>query len=433
MDPFVAAGLGLGSLCLLMLLHVPIGVAMGIVGVVGFGAFSGWGPAVTLVSTEVSTVVSSSELSVVPLFLLMGNFATLAGISGDVYKLAHTFIGHRRGGLALATFGGCGLFGAVCGSATATAATFGRVALPEMLERRYSQSFAAGCIAAGGTLGIMVPPSVIMVVYAIMSEQFILELFVAAVIPAIIQIGLGLLAIVVYVRIRPEAGPAGTRTSWKQRFLEMRACWRAIVVGVAVFGGIYGGVFTVNEAASIGAALTFMFAITRGATRSLKDFWNALNETAATTAMVYVMIIGASIFAYFVTITRMPNALAVSLANLNVPHVLVVLLLIVFYLALGSIFDELAAMVITLPFVLPIISSMGYDPLWWGIVNVVVIELGMIIPPIGLNVFVIHGISGVPLGTIYRGVTPFIIADLVRLVALVVFPTLVLWLPQLMK
>jgi tripartite ATP-independent transporter DctM subunit len=432
MDPIVVAFLGLGLMFLLIIFQVPIGISMAVMGVVGFGMISGFAPALTLLSTESSSAIGNPDLAVIPLFLLMGNFLAAAGISGDVYNLASAFVGHRRGGLALATIGGCSLFGAVCGSSAATAATFGRVALPEMLKRDYSPTLATGCIAAGGTLGSLVPPSVIMIIYAVMAEEFILALFIAAVIPALIEIALYLITIQIYVRVQPKAGPAGPRMSWLERLKMMRQCWGALFIGGTVIGGIYGGIFTVNEAASFGAALSLLFALGR---RKLtrKIFWDSLIATATATAMIYTVIIGAGVVTYFMTLSRMADSMVSFISNLAIPNPLVLLVLLIVYLILGSIFDTLAAMLITLPLVLPLIVSMGYSPVWWGIVNVVIIETGMITPPLGLNAFVLHGVTNVPLSTIYRGTMPFVIADFVRVALLVLFPSIVLWLPGVIK
>lgn len=432
MDPITVAIIGILFMFLLILLQVPIGVAMAVVGVLGFGALSGFGPAVSIIATEASSAIANPDLAVIPIFLLMGNFATSAGLSGDIYNLAYGFFGHRRGGLALATIAGCGFFGAVCGSSTATAATFGRVALPEMLSRKYARHFAAGCIAAGGTLGSLVPPSVILIIYAVMAEQFIITLFIAAIIPSILSIAVYFLAISIYLRIRPDAGPAGPKMGWIDRFKMTARCWGALLIVVMVIGGIYGGVFTVTEAASFGAAFTFIFALGRKKL-TVKKFWEALTGTAISAAMIYMIIIGANIMSYFVTVTHMPDSLINVISHLALPNIVVLFILLVVYLALGSIFDTVSAMVITLPFVLPIITGMGYSIVWWGIINVVVIEIGMITPPIGLNVFILHGVApDIPLSTIFRGILPFLYADITRLALMVIFPPIITWLPSLM-
>lgn len=431
MDPIAIAILGILFMFLLILLQVPIGIAMAVVGMLGFGALSGFGPAVTIIATEASSAIANPDLAVIPIFLLMGNFATSAGLSGDIYNLAYAFFGHRRGGLALATIAGCGFFGAVCGSSTATAATFGRVALPEMLKRNYARHFAAGCIAAGGTLGSLVPPSVILIIYAVMAEEFIITLFIAAIIPSIISIAVYFLAISIYLRIRPDAGPRGPKMSWPDRLKTIGRCWGALLIVIMVIGGIYGGVFTVTEAASFGAAFTFIFALGRKKL-TVKGFWEALTGTAISAAMIYMIIIGANIMSYFVTVTHMPDTLINLISHAALPNLVVLIILLVVYLALGSIFDTVAAMVITLPFVLPLITGMGYSTIWWGIVNVVVIEIGMITPPIGLNVFILHGVAPeIPLTTIFRGILPFLYADITRLALFVIFPVLITWLPSL--
>ena len=433
MDPLLAGVVGIAAVLVLVALHIPIGVAMALVGVAGFSALQGWKPALALLSNEFAGSLASPDLAVIPLFLLMGSLANAAGLSTDVYRLAHALLGHRPGGLAMATIGGCAGFGSVCGSSIATAATFGRVCLPEMLARGYSPGFAAGSIAAGGTLGILIPPSVIMVIYAVLTEQLILDLFLAAVLPAVLAIALYLGAVAVRVRLDPTSAPAGARISWRERLVEARSNWRIVALAGTVLGGMYGGAFTVNEGAAVGAALAFAFAVARRGL-NVRDLVGVLAEASATTAMLYVMILGAFIFSYFLALTKLPAAIVVTIAESGIPGPLVIAGILVLYIFLGAVFDEVAAMVLTLPVVLPIVLQLGYDPIWWGIVNVVIIEIGMICPPIGVNVFVLHAIAkDVPLAAIYRGIVPFLAADIVRLGAVVVFPPLSLWLVQLSR
>ena len=434
MDPYTLSGIGIGAMFLLIALHVPIGIAMAVVGFVGFAAVTGnWHAAVSLFGTETSSAFQNQDLAIIPLFLLMGSFAGHAGLSSDVYRFANALVGHRRGGLAMATIAGCAGFGAVCGSSIATAVTMGRVALPEMEQRRYSQSFATGCIAAGGTLGILIPPSTIMILYAVLTEQFVIELFIAAIIPGALAVVLYIIAIVIAVRIDPEAAPGGLRSTWRERFKVARETWAILFMVSVVTGGIYGGVFTVNEAAAVGVGLALLFAWMRGALAG-KSFWDALFETACNVGMIYLIIIGSHIFTYFITLTHMPDALIALIKDLGLPPWGVIMLLMVMYLILGCIFDTVAAMVLTLPFVFPLITSMGFSPVWWGIINVMVIEIGLITPPIGMNVFVIHGLRpDIPLRTIFRGITPFVASDMVRLTLLLLFPILSLWLPSTMK
>jgi tripartite ATP-independent transporter DctM subunit len=333
----------------------------------------------------------------------------------------------------MATIGGCAGFGAVCGSSIATAATMARIALPEMLERRYAPSLASGCIAAGGTLGILIPPSIIMVLYGFLTQQFIITLFIAAVIPGIVAAILHMIAIFIYTRIYPNAGPAGPRTPWRERLIVARDCWGVSLLALIVIVGIYTGIFTVTEAASVGAVTAVIFTLARR-----KMTWGVLIEVlmdaAASSAMIYFIIIGAAIFTYAITLSTLPQFLVAWIEGLGAPPLVIIFLMMVMYLILGSIFDTVAAMILTLPFVFPIIQHLGLSPIWWGVVNVMVIEIGMITPPIGINVFVLHGMAReIPLMTIFRGIVPFLCADLVRLTILILFPALSLWLPETMN
>ena len=428
MDPLTTGALGLALMFALILVRVPIGIAMGMAGFIGYAILGGVKPSLSILVSEPAGIIANYEFAVIPLFLLMGSFATAGGLSAEIYRLAHAFVGHRRGGLAIATMGGCALFGAVCGSSPVTAATFGRVALPQMLDRGYAPSFATGCIAAGGTLGALVPPSIIMIIYAVLAQVSILDVFVAAVIPAIIAVVFHGIAITVYTRFVPEAGPAGPRTGWAERWKVLRESWAVLVLLIAVIGGIYGGIVTVNEAAAVGACFTLFLALLRRRL-SWGSFLHALGETATNTAVIYLIIFGASIFSYFFTISGAPQVLVSTIGAMEVPPLVIIFALLVMYLALGAVFETVSAMLITLPFVLPLVVSLGYDPVWWAIVNIVVIELGMITPPIGLNVFVLKGVAGnIPLGTIFRGVSIFVVSDLLRLILLAVFPVLSLYL-----
>ena len=433
MSPLAVGALGLGGLFVLILLQVPIAFAMMIVGVVGFALQTGWGPALTILASEPAGLLSSVDLATVPLFLLMGTFASVAGFSSDIYAAAAALTGHRRGGLAYATMAGCAAFGAVCGSSTATAATFAKAALPEMLRRGYSPSFAAGTIAAGGTLKSLIPPSIVMILYCIVARTFIFDLFVAAIVPAVLAIVLNMLAIRLTIGITPAVAPVGPRVSWPERRAAMRKAAPVVVLMVVLFGGLYSGVFTVNEAASVAAVLSLALALWRGRL-DRRVLWEGLRETASSTAMIYGVIIGASVFSYFISTARVPDALIEAIGHLDLPPVAIIVALLLAYLALGAVFDEIAAMLITLPFVLPIIDKLGYDPIWWGVINVVIIELGMIIPPIGIIVFILHGLAPqIPLRAIYRGVAPFIMADLGLLALLTMAPSIVLWLPALLR
>lgn len=433
MSPLLIGAAGIAALLVLILAQVPVGIAMIIVGVVGYALQAGWAPALTILASEPSGLLASVDLATVPLFLLMGTFASAAGFSADIYRAAAAFLGHRRGGLAYATIGGCAAFGAVCGSSTATAATFAKAALPEMLRRGYAEGFTTGTIAAGGTLKSLIPPSIVMILYCIVSRTFIFDLFVAAVVPALLAIALNLAAIWVVVRLDPSVAPLGERAAVQERRAALKGAAPALVLMAAVFGGLYSGIFTVNEAASVAAVLSLAFAVARGRLDRASLF-RGLRESASATAMIYLIIIGASIFTYTMTLARVPEALIGAIGGLAMPAIAIVAILLVAYLILGAVFDEIAAMLITLPFVLPIIEKLGYDAVWWGIINVVVVELGMIIPPIGIIVFVLHGLAPhIALRTIYRGVLPFIVADLVLLALLTLVPDIALALPRALR
>lgn len=430
MDPIVVALLGMLGMFVLIGLQIPIGISMALAGIVGFGLLSGWTAAFSLVASKGVGTLASEELAVIPLFLVMGSFANVSGLAADLYRLAYAFIGHRPGGLALATIGGCAGFGAICGSSIATAATMGRVSLPEMLKRNYEPSLASGSIAAGGTLGMLIPPSVIMVIYAFLTEQFVISMFIAAIIPGILAVLFHMIAITIVVRRNPSAGPAGDRTDWAGRLQALRESFGVLVMMLIVIGGIYGGVFTVNEAAALGAAVAFGFAVWRRKLNK-ETLLMVMRETAGNTAMIYLIIIGAGIFASFISITKMPAEVVGMIGNTGLPPVVIIFILFGVFLILGSIFDTIAAMVITLPFIYPLIIDLGYNPIWWGIILVMAIEVGMITPPIGMNVFVLHGVAGnIPLKTIFKGIFPFFYADVIRISLVIIFPALALWLPQ---
>jgi C4-dicarboxylate transporter DctM subunit len=431
MDGLTLSLIGLGAMFAMIVLHVPIGIAMLLVGVVGIAQYIGLDRAMSLVAAETITAIGSESLAVIAVFLLMGTFASVAGLSADIFRVANAFVGHRPGGLAAATVGACGGFGAICGSSVATTATMARLGIPEMTKRGYDPGFAAASVAAGGTLGILIPPSVIMVLYGVLTENSPLALFAAGFVPGLIAIGLYALAIEIAVRRRPALGPGGERLDWAARLRVIASAWRAILVIAAVSIGLYGGIFTVLEAASVGAALTFGFALTSGAlTREV--FSASLIETAANTCLIFVIIIGANVFGRFLAFTRAPMDVVAMIEAAGLSTFAIILLLLVVYIILGSIFDTVAAMVITLPFVYPlVIDSLGFDPIWWGIVMVTVMEIGMVTPPIGINVFVIHGVTkSIPLRRIYSGLGPYLVADFTRLALIAAFPVLSLMLPR---
>lgn len=409
-------------------LHIPVGVAMAVTGLAMFTILVDLQASLGIISAEIIGTFTSRDLATIPLFLLMGSLAARAGIASDIYNLASAWIGHFRGGLAMGTIVGCGGFGALCGSSVATAATMGRVALPEMRERGYSTELAVGSIASGGTLGILIPPSIVMVIYAVLTEQFVIDLFLAGLVPGILAVVLYCTAILIVTWLKPDAGPAFAPQPWRMRFSAIGAAWRALVTIIVVIGGLYSGVFTVVEAAAMGVAVTLIFFLLRFPSSAwFEQIRIVAVETAQSTAMIFLMVVGASLFSYFLTLTQAPQHVIemVKEANLN-PYVVIGILMLM-YLFLGAVFDAIAAMILTTPFVFPLVVGLGFDPIWWGIVLVMVIEIGMISPPIGMNVFVLNGVArDVSIGTIYKGVIPFVIADVVRLILVIAFPSIAL-------
>ncbi|MBM1815966.1 TRAP transporter large permease [Pseudosulfitobacter pseudonitzschiae] len=376
--------------------------------------------------------MSSLDLAVIPLFMLMGSLAAAGGLATDVYDMAGALFGHRRGGLATTTIVASAGFGAICGSGVATTATFGRVAMPEMLSRNYRPSLASGAIAAGGTLGIIVPPSAMMILYAVLTEQSVLELFSAAIIPAMLAVVFYAVAVQVTVWRDPEAAPKSEKLSLPARLAAIGRAWGVILLAVVVLGGIYSGIFTVNEAAAIGVVIAFFFALMRKRL-DRTTFLRVMAEASGSTAMIYLMVFGATIFSYFVSVTGGAQFIVSLISESSISPVAVIFGILLLYMFLGAFFDEVAAMVITLPFVIPVIQGFGYDLVWWGIINVVVIGIGMITPPIGINVMLLNSMyRDIRITTIYRGIVPFLLADLVRLVVLVLFPPLTLWLPSVL-
>lgn len=424
---------GMATMFLLIAVQVPIGVAMAIVGFVGTSLIIGIDPAFSVLAIEPATALTSLDLATVPLFVLMGGFAASAGVSSDLYSVAARFIGHWRGGLAMATVGGCAGFGAICGSSVATTASMAKIALPEMERRGYGQAISAGSIAAGGCLAILIPPSIIMVIYAVLTEQFVLDLFVAGILPGLMSMVLYLGAISIYARLYPSSAPPGPKADWGQRGRSILQAWRAIVTVAVVTFGIYLGVVTVIEAASLGALITFLFWLF-----SSQASWSGLvrimKDTTSITGMIFMMVVGAHVLSYFVTLTDAPNVVVQQISESSLPPMAIVLVLLLMYLVLGAVFEAVAAMVLTLPFVFPLILNLGFDPIWWGIINVMIIEIAAITPPIGINVFVMHGAAPhLPLKTIFRGIVPFLMADVVRLALLLAFPAIATLLPAILR
>jgi tripartite ATP-independent transporter DctM subunit len=427
-----AAAYGLGALLVLIFARVPIAIALAVVGFAGFALLEDVSPALALVAHATKEGTLNFGLSVVPLFVLMGNFITRAKLSEELFNAAHAFLGHLRGGLALATVAACGGFAAVCGSSLATAATMAKVSMPSMRRYGYDDRLATGAIAAGGTLGILIPPSVMLLIYGLVTDTHIGKLFAAGVIPGIVGILLYMAAVRWTTWRDPKQGPAGDRTDWPGRLAALRGVWGVVLLFLIVMGGMYAGLFTPTEAAGIGAASGFFFALFR---RSLtwKVLFDVLVETARTSAVIFAVLIGALIFSEFVNYTGVHKGFVAWVTSTGVPGWVIVLVMVLIYLVLGCVLESLSMILLTVPLFFPIVTQLGYDPVWFGIVVVVAVEIGLITPPIGVNIFVLSSVlRDVPTATIFRGVTPFFFADVVRILLLAFVPALSIWLPNLL-
>lgn len=423
---------GFFAMLALMFARVPIAFSMAIVGFAGLGLLRGWNAAIASATAVIYETGFSYQLSVLPLFILMGNFVTRAGLSQELYRAAYTCIGHLRGGLAMSTIVGCAGFGAICGSSIATAATFAKVSYPSMRKFGYSDALATGAIAAGGTLGILIPPSVIMVIYGIMTETNIGKMFAAGILPGIVATILLCCAVLYSTWRDPRAGPPGERCSWRERLRALKDVWGVVVLFVLVMGGIYGGVFTATEGASVGAAGGLAFAWLRR-TLTWRVLFEILVESTRTTALLFTILIGALIFANFANFTAMPADLRDFVARFQIHPIWVIVAICAIYVILGTAMEELSMILLTVPVFFPLVVGLGFDPVWFGIIIVVVVEIGLISPPVGMNIFVLRSLlPGVPTATVFRGVLPFMFADCIRLAVLVAFPALSTALPNLL-
>ena len=429
MNPDLIAILGFLALFALMLLRVPVGMAMGLVGIVGYSWIAGAGPALKLVGQTSLRTVTDYTFGVIPMFMLMGAFVSVSGVSRELFRAANSMIGHLRGGLGVATVLACGGFAAISGSSVATAATFSGVAYPEMRRFGYPQSFSTGVIAAGGTLGAMLPPSTVLAVYAILTQQDIGKLFMAGIVPGLLAMLLYVATVMIIVRVRPGWLPRGEQRPWSERISELKNVWAPLVLFVFVIGGLFGGFFTPTEAGAVGAGGAFLLGLVRGRLDRAK-IKEALLAATRTAAAVFTVLIGALMFGYFLTITQTPQKLTEFLLGLGVgPHGVLVLILLM-YLALGCLMDAMAMIILTVPILFPIVTQLGFDPVWFGIIIVMTVELGLITPPVGMNVFVIKSVvPEASFATIFRGVSPFVFTDVLRLAILVAFPVIALWLP----
>jgi tripartite ATP-independent transporter DctM subunit len=426
------AALGFIVLLGLAFAGLPLGLAMIAVGVGGFSLQRGFLPALSMTGQQILDLATNYDLSTLPMFLLMGALVHRANLSEDLFRACNAWIGQRRGGLAMATIGACGGFAAVCGSSMATAATMARIAIPPMRRYGYADSLGAAAIAAGGTLGILIPPSVPMVIYGLITQADIGKLFIAGIVPGLGMIAAYMLAIAAVVRLDAAAGPRGERADWAQRFRSLGRVWGVALLFVLVLGGIYFGICTPTEAAGVGSAGALLFSLAR---RQLgwSTLAESLLEAARTTTAIFVVMFGALVFGNFLTLTGMISELVETIRTMGLSPIAVILVMCAVYLVLGCIFESLGMMLVTIPVFFPVIVSLGLDPIWFGIVVVIVVEIGLITPPVGMNVFVVKSVVGdIPLGTIFRGIAPFVLASALVLLAVVFFPDLALFLPRLM-
>ena len=425
--------IGIVALFVLIFLRMPIGFLMAIIGAVGFAAIVTGNAALNLLAKDFFSVFSSHELTVIPLFVLMGQVSFHSGISSRLFDTAYKFIGHLPGGLAIAAVGACAAFSAVCGSTNATAATMAAATLPEMKRYNYKPNLATGVVAAGGSLGILIPPSVIFIVYGILTEQSIGKLFLAGVIPGTLLVILFVATILIWARINPSLGPAGPKATWKERFKSIQGVIETLLIFILVLGGLFSGFFTPTEAGAIGAFVTIIIAIARKML-TWEKFVTSLFETTRTTCMIMVIVAGATIFGHFLAVSRIPYNIASWVSAMNMSPILIMFMIVLIYIIGGCFIDSLALIMLTVPIFYPLVSQLGFDPIWFGVIIVMVTQIGVLTPPVGVSVYVVSGIArNVPLEVIFKGVIPFIIALLIGVLLIMIFPKIALFLPQMIR
>lgn len=424
--------IGFLVLIVLLFLRMPIAVAMALTGVGGLVIVTGWSAGLSVLKTAPFASVAKYGFSVVPLFILMGNFCFHAGASRDLYFAVSKWIGHLRGGIAMATVGACAGFAAVSGSSLATAATMGTVALPEMRKFKYNKAMAAGAISAGGTIGVLIPPSTVLIIYGILTETSIAKLFLAGFIPGLLEAVFYMATISIVCRIKPDWGPPGPRYSMKERIVSLKDTWTIMVLFIGVIGGIYIGIFSPTEAAAVGASGALVIGLIRRRLNG-RAIFESVEGAVKTTAMVFAILIGAMILGYFMSATRLPFDLATAVGNLQINRYAVLAVIVGVYVILGCLLVPMAMVILTIPIVFPLVVAQGFDPIWFGIITVRIFEIAQITPPVGMNVFIIKGVAkDVPLSDIYKGIIPFFIADIIHVSLLIAFPGIVMWLPSLM-
>lgn len=433
MSPTFTGLIGIAALFILLFSRMPVGFLMAIIGFLGFGYIVSFDASLNLIARDIYSVFGSYNLTVIPLFVLMGQLAFHAGISARLFDTANKFIGHLPGGLAIATIGACASFSAICGSTNATAATMAAATLPEMKRYNYKPELATGVVAAGGSLGILIPPSVIFIIYGIMTEQSIGKLFVAGLLPGLILSLLFVLAVVIWVLIKPELAPKSPKAKFWEKIASLSGLVESLALFILVMGGLFAGYFTPTEAGAIGASGTLLLAIIR---RRLnwQGFTASLFETTRISCMILVIVAGATIFGHFLAITRIPFDIAHWISGFQLPPYAIMFLIILVYLLGGCFIDALALIMLTVPIFYPVVNQLGYDPLWFGVIIVLVTQIGVITPPVGINVYVVSGVArDVPLHVIFKGVVPFLIALIAGTLILIPFPQIATFLPSLMK
>ena len=431
-DPIVSGSLSFLVVLILMALNVPIGISMLVVGFTGFALITGFEQALFVLGTAPFESVSKYTLSVLPLFVLMGNLANRANLSRNLYDAAYAVVGHYKGGLAMSTVGACAGFGMICGAAIATAATMSQMAGPEMKRHGYSDALISGSVASGGTLGIIIPPSVILIIYAYLTEQSIQQLFFAALIPGLIAVVLYMIAIRVYLVIYPDQGGHGEKMTARDRISALTKVFPIFLIFAIIMGGLYLGFFTATESAAVGVILVIIFIFFRGEL-TIELLRNSIWDTVKTVGALYLIVIGASVFNFLITVTQLPFTVVDFINDLQLTPLGIILVICAIYLVLGTVMDSLAMLFLTIPVFYPVIADAGIDPVWFGIFAVIVVEFGLISPPVGMNLFVIKGVMNkTPLQTIWFGTLPFLITDVIRLALLIAFPALCLYLPSLM-
>ncbi len=432
MTPTAIGIIGIIALFVLIFSRMPIGYVMAIVGFVGFSTIVSFPAALNLLAKDIFSEFSSYNLTVIPLFVLMGQIAFHSGISKRLFHAAYKFIGHWPGGLAMATVGACAAFAAICGSTNATAATMAAATLPEMKRYNYKASLATGVVAAGGTLGILIPPSVIFIVYGIQTEQSIGKLFIAGILPGILLTVLFMTTIYIWVTLKPDLAPRGPRATLKEKIASLTGLLETGLIFFLVMGGLFGGIFTPTEAGAIGALSTLLIAMVRR-NISWNGFQMALFETTRITCMILMIVAGATVFGHFLAVSRIPFDIANWIAGFSLPSAVVMFMIILVYLIGGCFIDALALIMLTIPIFYPVIKQLNYDPLWFGVVMVLVTQIGVITPPVGVNVYVVSGVArDVPLNVIFKGVVPLLIALTIGTLLLIPFPQIALFLPSLL-